>query len=230
MRNILHHPGVIKLLTLLATAHVQADTNNAVAEAVTDSCKELAYVKALKSHIQQQTANARTDFDKLHRQKLGWETAATTEENADKRCLFRALAAKAEEMEDKAPLHSKGAEATLREAVSLLDQNLGLLQALTTGGQETLAEDAEKHSTTSNMAVNIKLKLAAGTKAVCESVKDVRSIQSPPAQLEWKKLLKLKLTAPDQILANFNEPTLTIGDLGSCNQNGANSLTFGNAM
>nr|APD72755.1 variant surface glycoprotein 1125.1364 [Trypanosoma brucei] len=230
MRNILHHPGVIKLLTLLATAHVQADTNNAVAEAVTDSCKELAYVKALKSHIQQQTANARTDFDKLHRQKLGWETAATTEEKADKRCLFRALAAKAEEMEDKTPPHSKGAEETLREAASLLDQHLGLLQALTTGGQATLAEDAGKHLTTSNTAVNIKLKLATGTQLVCTIAKDVRSLQSQPAELEWNKLLKLKVTTPQKILANFNDLTLKIGTLRSCTQDGGTGLNFPNAM
>nr|AGH60364.1 variant surface glycoprotein 1433 [Trypanosoma brucei] len=230
MRNILHHPGVIKLLTLLATAHVQADTNNAVAEAVTDSCKELAYVKALKSHIQQQTDNARTDFDSLRRHRQAWQTAATATQDPEKRCLFMALAAKAEDMEDRAPQHSKGAEETLNEAVSLLDQHLGLLQALTTAGQANLAEDAGKHSTTSNTAVNIKLKLAAGKTAVCAPVKDVKALQSPPADPDWSKLIKLKLTTPEQILTNFNEPMLTIGNLGSCQQNGGSSLTFGNAM
>ncbi|SCU66156.1 uncharacterized protein TEOVI_000909900 [Trypanosoma equiperdum] len=133
-------------------------------------------------------------------------------------------------MEEKAPLHSKGTEATLREAVSLLDQHLGLLRALTTGGQATLAEDAGKHSTTSNTAVNIKLKLAPGSTPVCTIVKDVRNLESPPAAPEWDKLLKLKVTAPAKILANFNEPTLTVGNLGSFQSKSGTNLNFGTAM
>nr|AGH60392.1 variant surface glycoprotein 1463 [Trypanosoma brucei] len=206
------------------------DTNDEAAEAVTSPCGEQAYAKGLRKHLANKATEARQQLASLRQRGKDWATAALAETSAEQRCNYRALSAKAQSLEEQATATANQISATVGDVLQHLDAQIGILDALLTTGKLTLQEDANKHSTTGQASVNIKLKPIASSTPVCAAVSDATKLRQPEAPPEYNKLLKLKVTAPNQLLNNFNEPTISIGGFQSCNSNSGSNLNIGAAL
>ncbi|SCU66508.1 uncharacterized protein TEOVI_000562600 [Trypanosoma equiperdum] len=216
----------------LASQHmaIEAAANDATAEGVKTLCDEEAYADGLAKYLEAGLTQKERDAEQLQKQKNLWYALSAALPDAKNRCLYLALAMKAEQATEQAYSTISEIKDHQLKTIRLLARHAGHLQTTRTVANSKLAERPGAHATTSTTTVHLALKLEAASVNTCKERPTAAEITEVPATPQYNKLLKLKITKPEDVHKSVLALTATLGALVSCARNGAANNAITNLM
>nr|AGH59932.1 variant surface glycoprotein 763 [Trypanosoma brucei] len=203
------------ILLTAATLVAVATGGDKVAKAVDDICKEQAFLRGLREHIQSKVRTGKAKIDTIRQQASKWQLAEAASADRTRTCTLRTLqlyatASITVEMAKQAAL-----ELTAAKAVNAISEQIGSLDAASKLS-EAIATDSTNGHTSTNNVLNIKLSTAAGSGPVCDAVADASKIEPGTGAPNYNRAHELKLTKPDDLYKVLKTTTVSIGGLTTC--------------
>ncbi|SCU67585.1 uncharacterized protein TEOVI_000517200 [Trypanosoma equiperdum] len=223
---------LLQLIRLLATAALQAaakDDNDQVAAAVDNPCKEEAYLKGLKQHLQSKLSQDVRAMANLQEASEIWAMLSLTAADPQERCIHLALSSRANKQKADAQTANDQAKRQVAAAIDAVNTQIGTLAAIRSFAGLKINEIQGQHTKDSANQVTLKFKVEAGGHAACPDVTSADKIVSSVRPI-YEKAMALKLTTATEAVAKLRTAKLVISSISSCSHGSTTAATMQQAL
>nr|APD73116.1 variant surface glycoprotein 1125.291 [Trypanosoma brucei] len=213
---------LLQLIHLLATAALRTagnDENDKVAAAVDNPCKEEAYLKGLKQHLQSKLSQDVRAMANLQEASEIWAMLSLTAADPQERCIHLALSSRANKQKADAQTANDQAKRQVAAAIDAINKQLGSVAAIRTLAGLKINEKTGQHVEDSDAQVTIKFHLERGGAPACTDVPAANKIVES-TEPDYTKAMALKLTTPEEAATKLRAAKLVISSISSCGGNG----------
>nr|APD75394.1 variant surface glycoprotein 1125.5279 [Trypanosoma brucei] len=203
------------ILLTAATLGAVETGGDKVAKAADDICKEQAFLRGLREHIQSKVRTGKAKIDTMRQQASKWQLAEAAGGDRTRTCALRKLqlyaaASLTVEMAKQAAL-----ELTAAKALNAISEQIGSLDAASKLS-EAIATDSTNGHTAATTVLNLKLSTAAGSGPVRNAVADASKIEPTTGTPTYERAHELKLTKPADLYKVLKSTKVSIGGLTTC--------------